>query len=79
MIVVSDTSPLNYLILIGAEDLLPKLFGRVIIPQAVFDELNAAGAAAPVRDWTRNLPVWIEVKQTSRLTVVSKIRPPRAR
>ena len=64
MIVVSDTSPLNYLILIKQEDLLPKLFGRVIIPQVVFDELSATGASAQVRDWARNLPVWIEVKQT---------------
>lgn len=65
MIVISDTSPLNYLILIGGEKLLPQLFGRVIIPQAVFDELNATGASAQVRDWTRNLPVWIEIKQTA--------------
>ena len=28
MIVVSDTSPLNYLILIGAESVLPALYGQ---------------------------------------------------
>ena len=65
MIIVSDTSPLNYLILIGEENLLPTLFGRVIIPQIVFGELRATGASAQVRDWTRNLLVWIEVKQTA--------------
>ncbi len=48
MIVVSDTSPLNYLILIGEEELLPKLFGRVVIPNAVFGELQAAGASEKV-------------------------------
>ncbi|MDQ3132090.1 MAG: DUF3368 domain-containing protein [Acidobacteriota bacterium] len=64
MIVIADTSPLNYLILIGRADLLPTLFGRVLIPQVVFDELQAAGASAQVRDWTRNIPEWIEVKQT---------------
>lgn len=31
MIVVSDTSPLNYLILIELHDLLPKLFDRILI------------------------------------------------
>lgn len=65
MIVISDTSPLNYLILIGQEELLSKLFGRVLIPQTVFDELKATGASLQVRDWTRNLPEWIEVKQTN--------------
>ena len=64
MIVVSDTSPLNYLILIGQEDLLRKLFGRVIIPQAVFDELRATGASAKVRYWSQNPPVWVEIKET---------------
>jgi predicted nucleic acid-binding protein len=31
MIVVSDTSPLNYLILIELHDILPKLFDRILI------------------------------------------------
>lgn len=36
MIVVADSSPLNYLVLIDEVDLLPALFGEVLIPQAVF-------------------------------------------
>jgi hypothetical protein len=32
MIVVSDTTPLNYLILIEAAQVLPALFGRVYPP-----------------------------------------------
>jgi predicted nucleic acid-binding protein len=64
MIVVADTSPLNYLVLIEEADLLPKLFGRVVIPQAVFNELHATGASEIVRDWAQNLPVWVEVRQT---------------
>jgi predicted nucleic acid-binding protein len=35
MIVVSDTSPICYLILVGQIDLLPRLYGQVVIPQAV--------------------------------------------
>jgi predicted nucleic acid-binding protein len=38
MIVVSDTSPLCYLLLIDLIDLLPQLYGRVIIPQTVQNE-----------------------------------------
>ncbi len=40
MIIVSDTSPLNYLVLIGCVDVLERLFGRVIIPEAVLNELR---------------------------------------
>jgi predicted nucleic acid-binding protein len=39
MIVVSDTSPINYLVLIELQDLLPKLFDRILIPEAVHREL----------------------------------------
>jgi len=42
MIVVSDTSPINYLILIDYQDVLPTLFGQIIIPQAVLNELQHA-------------------------------------
>ena len=38
MIVVSDTTPLNYLILIGQQDVLPVLFSRVVAPPAVLAE-----------------------------------------
>lgn len=33
MIVVADTTPINYLILIEEIDVLPKLYGRIIIPE----------------------------------------------
>ena len=43
MIIVADTSPLNYLVLIGEIELLPSLFGQVIIPHAVLAELANPG------------------------------------
>jgi predicted nucleic acid-binding protein len=39
MIVVADTTPINYLILIEEIDVLTKLYGRVIIPHVVREEL----------------------------------------
>jgi len=42
MIIVSNTSPINYLILIGYINLLPELFQQIIIPQAVYRELSDA-------------------------------------
>lgn len=41
MTVVSDTSPINYLVLIELQDLLPKLFDRILIPEAVRGELQS--------------------------------------
>ena len=46
-------------------NLLPELFGRVITPEAVFRELQSSGASNKVREWSQNLPAWIEVKQTA--------------
>ncbi len=49
MIVVSDTSPINDLVLIEFQNLLPELFDVVLIPEAVRRELQAAGTPEPVR------------------------------
>jgi predicted nucleic acid-binding protein len=65
MIVIADTTPLNYLILIGEVNLLPRLYGRVLIPAAVYRELRAARTPAPVREWAAQPPVWLEVRQAS--------------
>jgi predicted nucleic acid-binding protein len=41
VIVIADTAPLNYLVLVGEVEILPKLFGRVLIPTAVSKGVNA--------------------------------------
>lgn len=63
MIIVSDTSPLNYLVLIGAEHVLPELYGSVAIPQSVRDELAAPGAPEAVRTWMDSPPSWLVIHQ----------------
>lgn len=63
MIVISDTSPINYLILIDVIEILEKLFGSIVIPEAVFTELQHPKTPQPVRDWIANVPSWLEVKQ----------------
>jgi len=39
-LVVADTSPLNYLVLIGQVEILPALFERIFVPQTVQNELR---------------------------------------
>ena len=41
MLVVSDTTPLIALMKASQLDLLQKLFGKILLPQAVFDELTS--------------------------------------
>ena len=59
--VVADTSPLNYLVLIDQINLLPQLYGRILIPESVLAELSAVETPQLVRTWATNLPEWIEV------------------
>ncbi|MFN0137408.1 MAG: DUF3368 domain-containing protein [Phycisphaerae bacterium] len=62
MIVVSDTSPLSYLILIEQVEVLPKLYGKVLAPPAVVAELQHVDAPATVRAWASGPPEWLQVQ-----------------
>jgi predicted nucleic acid-binding protein len=68
MIVVADTSPLNYLVLIDEVELLPVLFGQVLVPQAVFHELHHPKTPAKVQQWITHLPAWLEVRTVTSVT-----------
>ena len=61
-LVVADTGPLNYLVLIEAIDVLPRLFEQILVPAAVYDELAYADAPAPVRAFIAHKPAWLEVR-----------------
>lgn len=61
-VVAADTGPLNYLILIEQDGILPALFGTVLIPEAVRRELTQPGAPAPVRAWMATPPAWLAIR-----------------
>jgi predicted nucleic acid-binding protein len=61
MIVVADTTPLCHLAWIGADWLLPRLFGEVHAPERVMSELRAEGAPDNVRQWAANPPGWLKI------------------
>ena len=65
MIVVSDTSPICYLLLIDQIMILQKLYDVVVIPQAVADELNASESPSVVRNWIANPPNWLQIEIVS--------------
>jgi predicted nucleic acid-binding protein len=65
MIVIADTTPIHYLILIRQSDVLNALYGQVIIPEAVRRELQAQKAPDTVKRWVGSPPPWIEFRRVS--------------
>lgn len=63
MIVVSDTSPITYLLQINHIHLLPQLFHSVVVPVRVYEELCEIEEQ---KAWLNSAAAtWIEVKQVS--------------
>jgi predicted nucleic acid-binding protein len=65
MIVVADTSPINYLVLIDAVGVLPELYENIIVPNAVFEELQAAETPEKVREFVKVFPPWLDLRQAT--------------
>jgi predicted nucleic acid-binding protein len=72
-VVVSDTSPLHYLILCGAQSALPRLFQKVLIPPTVFRELQQPNTPLPIREWARALPPWVAVQAPTSLDLLLNV------
>lgn len=63
MIVVADTSPLNYLVRLAKDEILHELYDRVIVPTAVLTELKHPDAPGAVSVWASNPPRWVNIVQ----------------
>ena len=74
IVVVADTSPLNYLIQIQCEHILPAMYTRVFVPTAVVEELDHPRTVSAVRAWLAQVPSWLVVR-----TVASEADPALAR
>lgn len=65
MIVVADTSPINYLAQIHLLHLLPELYGQIIITPSVLEELSHRNAPSPVKHLLEECPEWLLVRGPS--------------
>lgn len=72
-LVVSDTSPLTNLAAIGQFSLLQKLYGSLLIAEAVWDELNAEGRHWPGRNEVATSP-WIQRQTPKNRPLVMALR-----
>jgi predicted nucleic acid-binding protein len=61
MIVISDTTPLNYLVLIGVAEVLERMFERIYVPSSVIQELKHDKTPELVRKWAHSHPAWLVV------------------
>lgn len=59
--VVCNTSPLNYLIQIGAVELLSALYREIHVPRTVVEELRDPAAPIGVRSWAAAPPAWLMI------------------
>lgn len=73
MIVVSDTSPITSLAGIGQLELLRLLYSKVIIPQAVYNEMVGAGKTVPGASEVQTLD-WIETQQVYNFSQVEALQ-----
>lgn len=64
-LIVSDASPIHYLALIGETDLNLALFGYLVIPQEVFDELQKPETPDDVKAFAISRPAWLEMHAVS--------------
>jgi len=62
MIVISNATPLHYLIEIEKVHILKELFGAVVIPQAVSNELQHKNTPRQVKEWIQAAPDWLEIR-----------------
>jgi predicted nucleic acid-binding protein len=67
MIVIADTSPLNYFIRLGHSDVLRNIYGRVLVPSAVLLEMKHPEAPPEVRAWGVAPPAWLEEIQVQQI------------
>jgi len=63
-VVVADTGPLHYLILIDEIELLPRLFARVLVPELVHQELRHERTPVPVHVRASAPPSWLRIAPT---------------
>jgi predicted nucleic acid-binding protein len=60
--VVSDTSPISYLVLIGREEVIAELYGEVLVPEAAYRELVHPRGPEVVRERISSSPSWMKVE-----------------
>ncbi len=72
-LVVSDSGPVHYLILCEAIEVVPKLYGELVIPSAVARELTHPHTPPVVRHWIQSPPQWVRIQSPTQTDSASQL------
>jgi len=61
MPIVVDVTVFRYLVIAEATNILPTLFGTVVVPPAVVEELQQEHTPARIRAWWVTMPSWVRI------------------
>jgi predicted nucleic acid-binding protein len=70
MIVVADSSPFIGLLKIDCIDILPRLYGSVLIPTRVAAELSDGRRPAIVKQFIARPPSWLSVRSPQSIEII---------
>jgi hypothetical protein len=73
VIVVSNTSPISNLAMVGQLTILQEIYSKIIIPTAVYNELTDEGAGDVVATAVQT-SIWIETQSVANLTLVTSLQ-----
>jgi predicted nucleic acid-binding protein len=73
MTVVSNMSPLHYLILVSCDRILPLLYGHVSTPPAVLEEMRASSTPELVQRWAESPPEWLRVLEPANIEDIPRL------
>ncbi len=74
-LVVSDSGPLQYLVLCEAIEVIPKLYGQMVIPAAVARELSHPHTPPGVRRWIQMPPPWTRIESPTQIDPATHLGP----
>lgn len=74
-LVVSDNSPLNILVRVGCQEILPRLFNRVVAPEEVAREMAHPAAPIAIREFINNPPAWLSIQSPTKLLPLRELDP----
>ena len=72
MIVVADAGPIIHLSRIGHLDLIPFLYGRIVVPRQVYDEVVRGQGSPPGSEELRQAD-WVEIEEREIRSKVSRL------